>query len=136
MLKNSIISFFFLNLFIFIANSVYGQLKAIKLDSAQLPKGIKYTGRLKGAIEWNDQLGDNIVITVETGTYRNPKFKHEDDGLDAELFAYHCLLKYTLEQTWKVYDFIQDCGLDIEASIIKNTLRLTDLNNDGIGRFG
>jgi hypothetical protein len=38
-----------------------------------------------------------------------------------------------LDQIWKVYDFIQDCGLDIEASFIKNTLRLTDLNHDGIG---
>jgi hypothetical protein len=104
------------------------------LDSSELPMGIKYSGKLKDAIGWLDGLGYNIVVTVETGICTNPKFKHENEGSDAELFAYH----YNndgdnLQQTWKVYDFIKDCPVDLEASFVKNTLQVTDLNNNGIG---
>lgn len=126
-----ILSFFVL--FVCFANAAQAQLKATKLDSAQVPKSIKYTGKFNSALRWTDQLGDNLVVTVETGIYRNPKFKHESEGSDAELFAYHYIIKERAEQTWKIYDFIKDCDFDIVASFIKNTLQVTDLNNDGIG---
>jgi hypothetical protein len=108
-------------------------IKVTNLDKSKLPAGIKYAGKLKNAIRWTDKLGDNIVVTSETGNYTNPKFKHESDGVDAELYALHYLVGDSLQQTWKVYDFIKDCPVDIEAKFIKNTLQITDLNNDGIG---
>jgi hypothetical protein len=101
------------------------------LTGSQLPQSIKYNGKLKEAIRWTDKMGDNIVITVETGKYENPKFKHEAEGSDAELFAFHYVLKDGWQQVWKIYDFIQDCPVDLEASFVKKTLQVTDLNKDG-----
>ena len=109
--------------------------KVVKLDANKLPKGIKCNGKLKDAIRWADKIGDNVVITSETGIYENPKFKHENDGSDAEVFAYHYIVSDTLQLSWKIYDFIQDCPVDIEASFIKNSLQATDLNNDGIAEI-
>jgi len=105
-----------------------------KIDSTQFPKSIKYEGFIKNAVRWKDKLGDNIVITTETGYHINKKFEHEtDDGSDAELFAYHFIVsKNEVKQTWKVYDFISDCPVDIVASFVKNTFQVTDLNHNGI----
>jgi hypothetical protein len=103
------------------------------LDKSKLPAGIKYPGKLKNAIRWTDKSGDNILVTAETGIYKNPKFKHENEGSDAELYAGHYLVGDTLQLTWKVYDFIKDCMVDLEARFVTNTLQVTDLNNDGMG---
>lgn len=104
-----------------------------KIDSTQFPKSIKYEGYVKNAVRWKDKLGDNIVITTETGYHINEKFKHESDGSDAELFAYHYIISGNkVKRTWQVYDFISDCPVDLIASFVKNTFQVTDLNNNGI----
>jgi hypothetical protein len=107
-----------------------------QLDLTKLPKGIKYEGKIKTAVRWVDSLGDNITITTETGIYKSKKFKHETDGGDAELFAYHFIVKGdSAFQTWRIYDFISDCPVDIEAKFIKNSFQVTDLNLDGVSEI-
>lgn len=109
------------------------QIKLTNLDVSKLPPEIKYEGKIKNAVQWTDELGINIVVISETGIYKSEKFTHEDEGMDAELFAYHFLdSDGMLIDVWKVYDFISDCPVDIEASFIKNTLQVTDLNKDKI----
>lgn len=104
-----------------------------KIDSTQFPPSIKYEGFVKNAFRWKDKLGDNLVILTETGISFNDKFKHELDGRDAELFAYHFIVSENeVKQTWKVYDFISDCPVDIAASFIKNAFEVTDLDKNGI----
>ena len=105
-----------------------------KIDSTQFPSSIKYEGFVKNAVRWKDKSGDHIVITTETGYFVSKKFEHEsDDSSDAELFAYHYIISGNeVKQTWKVYDFISDCPVDIVASFVKNTFNITDLNNNGI----
>ncbi len=114
---------------------LFGQesLSPTKLNAKQLPKVIEYEGKLKSALQWKDANGDNIVITTETGIYQNRKFKHDSDGVDAELFAYHFIITDSKPaQTWKVYDYISDCPVDIEASFVGGAPNITDLDNDGI----
>ncbi|KQB37811.1 M949_RS01915 family surface polysaccharide biosynthesis protein [Flavobacterium aquidurense] len=109
-------------------------LEVNKIDSTQFPASVKYEGFIKNAVRWKDKSGDNIVITTETGIYTSKKFKHEaEDSSDAELFAYHYILSNNeAKQTWKVYDYISDCPVDIVASFVKNTFKVTDLDNNGI----
>lgn len=102
------------------------------LDTAALPAGIRYEGKIKSAVQWKDVSGDHVVIASETGPYQNKKFSHENEGTDAALFVFHFLIKKdSAVQTWKVYDFVADCPLDIEASFIKNTFQVTDLDHNG-----
>ncbi|UWY30401.1 hypothetical protein N4T20_10790 [Flavobacterium sp. TR2] len=104
-----------------------------KIDSTQFPASIKYEGFIKNAVRWKDKLGDNIVITTETGYHINKKFTHETEGSDAELFAYHFIASGNeVKQTWRVYDYISDCPVDIVASFVKNTFQVTDLDKNGI----
>lgn len=111
-------------------------LKVEKIDSTQFPKSIKYEGFVKNALKWKDKAGDHIVIITETGYHINKKFVHESDGSDAELFAYHYIISGNeAKQSWKVYDYVSDCPVDIVASFVKNTLQVTDNNNNGIAEI-
>ena len=128
---------FFIVTILFTINT-FGQKKisVLKQDITKLPKGITFEGKIKEALRWTDSLGDNLVIIAETGIYHSKKFKHESEGSDAELFAYHFVItKDKVKQIWKVYDFISDCPVDIEASFVENTFQVTDLNNDGIAEI-
>ena len=108
----------------------------IKLNVSELPKDIKYEGEIVNAIKWIDNLGENIVVTTETGIYENIKFKHENYGVDAEIFAYHYIVENKkAKQTWRVYDYINDCPVDIAAKFLDNTFQITDLDNNGIGEI-
>ena len=80
-----------------------GQIPVKQLDFSKFPKGIKYEGEIKNAIRWVDSIGDNVVILTETGIYKNKKFEHIYDGKDAELFAYHFIVKNdSASLTWRV----------------------------------
>jgi len=134
MIRKQTVLLCLLQVLLIITVSAQNQLPVTKMDVSKLPKSIKYEGKVQTAVRWTDNLGDNIVITTETGIYRNPKFDHEMDGNDAELFAYHFLIKGdSVVQTWRVYDLIADCVVDIDAEFIKNTFQVTDLDHDGIG---
>lgn len=122
--------------FILLTIFVQGQISVTSLNIAKLPKVIKHEGKIKTAVRWTDSLGDNIVLLTETGVHQSKKFKHENGGGDAELFAYHFMIKdERVTQVWRVYDFISDCPVDIEASFIKNTFQVTDLDSNGVAEI-
>ncbi|PIF30139.1 hypothetical protein CLU81_0543 [Flavobacterium sp. 9] len=116
---------------------VVGQQKitVMKIDVTKIPKEIKYKGKIKNAITWNDKLGENFLLTCETGVFETKNPQAEDSG-DSEIYAYHFIrYKNSIKQNWKIYDYVKDCPVDIIASFVKNTLNITDLNNDGIGEI-
>ena len=126
------IRIYILTLLCSIATFGKGQINTTNLDTTNLPTGIKFLGNIKTAVRWTDKLGDNIVITTETGETIN-KTAPSDDFRDAALYAYHFIVgKDSTNLTWKVYDFIKECPLDMEANFVKNTFQVTDLNNDGV----
>jgi len=109
-----------------------GTVAVTKTDSAHLPRKITYAGTFKEAIRWSDSLGTHFIVTTETGIHQNPAFKHEDDGMDAEVFAYHYIAgKDSIALAWKLHDFIMDCQVDLGARFLPKTLQVTDLDKDG-----
>lgn len=115
---------------------IYSQntIQAQSVSLKSLPKGISFEGKFLDAVKWRDSIGNNIVLRTETGIHVNKKYAHEDnDGYDAEILAYHYLIgNGTVKLLWKVYDYISDCPVDIEAEFFKDTFPVTDLDNDGI----
>jgi hypothetical protein len=129
-MRKGIFTLLFLGL---LTASAQDKIDLIKLETAQLPKGISYSGKIKTAVRWTDNLGDNIVITTETGDIQS-KSGPSDDYRDASLYAYHFLISEdSVWQTWRIKDFINECPMDIEANFIQNTFQVTDLNKDGVG---
>lgn len=124
-------------LFFFLSFSVFSQnvIKVTPLVKRTIPNTISYKGNLKIALKWTDKLGENILITTETGSIENPIYE-DDDYKDSEIYAYHFLNKYnTYEPTWTVNDFEKKCSLDVSAQFIPNSLQITDLNNNGIAEI-
>ena len=112
------------------------EFEQLKIDTNNLPEGIQYKGKIKNLVRWKDKLGENIVITTETGAYLNPDTDPELAGTNIELFAFHYRISNnTVTQTWKVHDFIYNCMVDYEASFIPNTFQITDFDNDGIAEI-
>ena len=138
--KANFISMLFPVLFILsilCAVNTYAQtkIKPTPINERNIPKGIKYEGAMRDAMYWRDNFGEHIVITSETGPY---SIDSEGISRSAELFAYHFALNSGIaKQTWKVYDFIKSCSVDMEVkfvknAIVQNTQQISDLNNDGI----
>ena len=124
----------FLSLIISVSVIAQKKIITLKLAEKNIPTEIKIFGKLKEAYGWKDTSGQNIVITSETGEYEN--MISENNGRNAELFAFRFILnEKTYQQKWKIYDFIKDCPVDIEASFIENTLKITDLNKNGIAEI-
>jgi len=122
---------FLLELLVIFSSVCMAQPAVIKLDNRSIPKAIKYTGHIINAVRWTDSLGDNIVLTTETGETKSKSIP-DDDYRDAALYAYHYMVQGdSLKLTWKVYDFTKDCPVDIRANFIANTFAITDLNKDG-----
>lgn len=104
-------------------------------DSLHLPANIQYQGQIVNTAQWPDKLGDNLVILTETGI-RESDTPNDNGNRSAALYALHYLLsKDSLQLAWKVYDFINDCPVDLQAAFVKNTFAVTDLNHNGVAEI-
>ena len=57
-----------------------------------------------------------------------------DEGSDGALYAYHFIaLGDSIKQTWRVYDYVKKCPVDMFLYFVDKTFAVTDLNKDGKG---
>lgn len=123
--------FFGLLLSLTLTQTCLGQFKLTKLDKNSIPKSIQYTGKIKQAVHWADSTGHNIVILTLTDKAQS-KNAPDDGYSDGALYAYHYLLSGdNAKQTWKVYDYVKECSLDMFLYFVDKTFAVTDLNKDG-----
>jgi hypothetical protein len=107
------------------------EIKVSNLKESKIPKSIKFAGKIKKAVTWEDENGKNIVITTETGEYQDSNSEMED-ARAANLYAYHFIVTdKSSKLVWKLEDGIDNCPVDINENFIKNTLKVTDLDKDG-----
>lgn len=108
---------------------VYSQFKITTPAVTQLPKTIQYKGNIVQTAQWKDSLGNNTILLTETGIHD----VDSNGNRGAALYAMHFLNKSDSAQlVWKVYDFIDECPVDVVASFVKNGFAVTDLNQNGI----
>jgi len=116
-------------LFLILTQTCLAQFKVTRLDKNAVPKGIQYNGNVLRAVRWTDNTGDNIVVL--TVTDETPS-KGPNGAWDAALYAYHYLVSGdSIKQTWRVYDYIEGCDVDMDLYFVDKTFAVTDLNKDG-----
>src|SRR5215213_187834 len=104
------------------------QLKLARLGKNSVPKNIQYNGNIIQAVRWTDSRGDNIVILTETGKTQSKN----NEGSDAALYAYHFLVSGdSIRQTWRVYDYVKECPVDMFLYFVDKAFVVTDLNKNG-----
>jgi len=107
------------------------QFKLTKLYKSSIPKGIQYIGNIADAVRWTDNTGDNIVILTLTDKTQS-KNAPDDVYSGGALYAYHYLVSGdSIKQTWKVYDYVKECPVDMFLYFVDKTFAVTDLNKDG-----
>lgn len=116
---------------IILTHICFGQFRLKKLDKNAIPETIKYTGNIIQAARWTDSTGDHMVILTATGKVQR-KNSPDDSYSDGALYAYHYLVSGdSITHTWRVYDYIKECPVDMFLNFVDNTFSVTDLNKDG-----
>lgn len=101
--------------------------KDLTYDIQNLPKDIKYEGKIAASVKWTDKNGENYIIITETA-----EKKQKEDNRMKELFAYHYTVNNgAAKQLWKINDFIKDCPLDITLEYMPKSISVTDLDKNG-----
>jgi hypothetical protein len=122
--------FFGLLLFLILTQNCFGQFKQTKLDKKNIPKSIQYTGKIVQAVRWTDNTGDNVVILTINDKTQSKNGK-EDSYSNGALYAYHFLIiGDSSKQTWKIYDFVEACPVDMFLCFVDKAFAITDLNKD------
>jgi hypothetical protein len=115
--------------------TTHAQVRVVKLDKTAIPKSITYKGHIVDAAKYSGNDGEHIIFTTETGI-TNSKGINNDGLRETALYAYDYKLvdlKYTL--TWKLYDFVEPCGVDVAAEYLPNTFAVTDIDKDGVAEI-
>ena len=107
---------------------------AVKITAAQLPASIKFKGKLNEAWQWNDKLGENILITSVVEPYDDKeKNEYGEEGKSAGLQASQYVKKEGIYKLlWNIDDGKKSCPFDITCEFIKGSTSITDLDKDGI----
>ena len=115
-------------LFLILTETCLAQFKVTRLDKDAVPKNIQYNGNIVQAVRWIDSTGDNIVILTATEKSQSKNAP----GSDAALYVYHYLVSGdSIKQTWKIYDYIKECDVDMDLYFVDKAFAVTDLNKDG-----
>lgn len=114
-----------------IAQQTIAQVKFNAITAAQLPKVIKFDGKLVKGIRFTDAAGEHLVLATETGEAQS-KTNSDADYREAALHAYEFKQNNgAWIKGWVVNDFVKECPVDISAAFIKNAIQVTDLDNNG-----
>jgi len=108
-----------------------GGIEDLSYDVSDIPANIKYDGSIVAGAKWKDNNGSNVLIITETKDRK--KGGQEFQSWSKELYGYQFITGSDgPKQVWKISDFIKDCEADPTLSYIKNSLSITDINNNGI----
>ena len=95
-----------------------------------IPKDIKYDGKVIASAKWSDKNGDNVIVITETDVKTTEiKSRPDDPELSKWLYGYHYVSNKLL---WKIQDFVDQCPAALDLTYIQNSLTITDINNNGI----
>ena len=107
-------------------------MELIKATAADIPASIKVKGKVQEVWKWNDNLGENILITSLIAPH-DEKSADGNEAQSAEIFAFHYAKKGgDYVQVWMMNDAEKSCPVDITCDFIPGSTTVTDLDKDGI----
>jgi hypothetical protein len=102
------------------------------LAAREVPAGLGVAGPVEAARRWTDRGGDNLLVL--TRTPETPSVDAEGNpARSREIRAYHFVRRgsgYRL--LWRTLDYVRDCDLDIVLDFAPGSLRVTDVDRDGV----
>lgn len=99
-----------------------------------LEAAIKYDGKPLAVKTWDDANGTNFLVVSRTNKYERIIKEINETGDNSELYINHYVLTDAgdVKLLRKIYDFVHECQLELTLDFVKNSLTVTDLDDDGI----
>jgi hypothetical protein len=115
-------------------------IQILEFDRKALPREIiRYEGEVVAGARWLDKKGENLLLLCETGAFNSPvspkskKNPYGEWGMAAEVHGYHYVkIKGQYRLLWKLYDLVEICPYDLDATFLPNSLTITDLDGSRI----
>jgi hypothetical protein len=116
-------------------NQISTDYKVTDLTLKDIPESIIVKGEFLIAKKWNDKNGENLLIVYRKGPIKETENEVElyRKGRYAEFFGEQYIKKgdnYKL--LWDIYDSERHCTVDLWIGLLPNSIKITDLDNDGI----
>jgi len=111
-----------------------GNIEPLKITAAEIPATVTYKGRLLEAWKWNDQLGENFLVTSYVAPYAE-KVQQTEGELEqsAAIHAVHFAKKGNdYLHIWVMDKTEKACPFDITLEFIPGSVTVTDLDKDGL----
>ena len=108
------------------------------IEFSQIPGDIEYRGIIVEAMSWHDSTGSNILLLTATGEFVNHDPSKPDETQRAELYAYRYLKRKgegSYKRVWKLFDYSNCFGVDLNVSFYNRSLTITDIDKDGISEI-
>jgi hypothetical protein len=122
----TIMKLIYLLLSIFLSQGVLAQSTPTLLDKSLIPKSFNINDSIFQAYKWTYDLSENIVVLTLN------KSKNEEDLSNGNLNVFYYTIKNdSIKRQWRIYDFINDCDVDLIVYFLNNSFNVTDLNSDG-----
>jgi hypothetical protein len=104
-----------------------------EIAATQLPKGIKFNGKLLELWTWRDNSGENFLLLTKIPDYPVKSAEYNEDARSSDIYAYQYVRNDTgYRMVWKLMDYIKECPFDITLGFFKGSVSITDLDADGI----
>jgi hypothetical protein len=109
----------------------------VKIPVSAIPQSLTVKGKAQEAWKWNDNLGENYLITSYIAPYDDKKKnQYGEEGQTAELSAVHYAKKGDqYVQVWVMNDAEKACPFDITCEFIPGSTTVTDLDKNGIAEI-
>lgn len=108
------------------------------VTAKQIPKEIKYDNNIQFALKWNDKNGENyFIVTISDKLIHETKPVDRDTTEIWEKYSYNVYLYKTsvwgnkpslVNEDWRALS----CRSGVLISVIKNSVSVTDIDNDSI----
>jgi len=116
-------------------NKISTDYKVTDLILKDIPVNILIKGELLLAKKWNDKNGENLLIVSRKGPIKETENEVELSGKEryVELFGEQYIKKGNdFKLLWDIYDSERHCTVDLWIGLLPNSIKITDLDNDGI----
>ena len=129
-MKNTIIT-----LILFLITNFFYAKEIQKISLPEIPKSIKFKGEFEVAYKWKDDNGLNYLVLSSSKIFIEKNNKEIQGGNEYGKFIYaqqSVILNEKSRLLWDIKDFERNCPFDLNLSFINNSIKVTDLDSNGI----
>jgi hypothetical protein len=102
-------------------------------DASFIKSNFKFKGKIQEFVKWTDGEGTHIAFSTLTNVQERENAEMGEFTKNRELFVHHFVQSDgTFKNTWNITDYVRDCPVDLTLSFVKKSLKVTDLDEDGI----